>query len=149
MQVINVSQGPIFEISPTKAASAFSIGRNRKAMATPEAKTMAVKASIGNFVLISKSQIRIIPKITKGKAPKETSKPYKRAKAMPGKVKCPRGPATKLILLDNINVPKYPATPPIKIPAIKLNKNCSIILVSMMLVKFHFFAVKLLQDLGI
>jgi len=63
------------EISPSKAASARSTGRNKKVIATPEEKTTAVKASIGNFVLISNSQIKTIPKITKGNAPNETSKP--------------------------------------------------------------------------
>jgi hypothetical protein len=46
------------------------MGKNKKVIATPEAKTIAVKASIGNFVLISNNQIKTIPKITKGKAPK-------------------------------------------------------------------------------
>jgi len=145
MQITNVSKNPIFDMSPTKAVSACPIGRNKKAIATPEVKTIAVKASADNFVLISKSQIRIIPKMTKGKAPKETSKPYKRAKAIPGSVKWPRGPATKAIFFESIKVPKYPAAPPMKIPAIKLNENCSMILVSMMLVKFHLLSIKLLQ----
>ncbi len=62
-------------MSPTKAVSAWSIGKNKKAIETPAAKTTAVNASIGNFVLLSKNQIKSIPKITKGKAPKETSNP--------------------------------------------------------------------------
>jgi len=91
---------------PIKAVVSSSEGRNRKVIATPEAKTIAVNASIGNPVLISNNQIKTIPRITKGKAPKETSKPKIRAKATPGKVRCPRGPATKAILWDNIKVPK-------------------------------------------
>ena len=39
------------------------------------AKTITVKASMGSLVLTSNSQIKIIPKTKKGKAPKETSKP--------------------------------------------------------------------------
>ncbi len=92
-------------------------------MATPEAKTTAVNASIGNLVLISNNQIKIIPNITKGKAPKEILKSYNKAIAIPGSVKCPRGPATRAILLLNMRDPKYPAAPPIKIPAVKLNSN--------------------------
>jgi hypothetical protein len=92
-------------------------------MATPEAKTRAVRASIGSFVLISNTQIRTIPSITNGNAPRETSKPYIKAKAIPGKVRCPRGPATRAILLLSIRDPRYPAAPPIKIPDIKLKRN--------------------------
>ena len=106
MKVIIVTPIDIWDMSPIKAVISSSEGRNRKAIATPEAKTIAVSASIGNPVLISNSQIKITPKITKGKAPKDTSKPKIRAKATPGKVRCPRGPAVKAILCDSIKVPK-------------------------------------------
>ncbi len=69
------SPGPVFEMSPTRAASACWIGRNRKAIATPVAKTSAVRASIGSLVFISSSQIATTPAITNGNAPSETSKP--------------------------------------------------------------------------
>ena len=72
---INAHKEDTEVMSPNIAASACPIGKNKKARATPEAKTTAVSASIGNFVLISKSQIKIIPNKTKGKAPKETSNP--------------------------------------------------------------------------
>jgi hypothetical protein len=84
---MTVSQKPTFEMSPTRAVSACSTGKNKKATATAEAKTTAVRASMGNFVFNSNSQIKIIPRITKGKAPIETSKPYISAKAIPGRVK--------------------------------------------------------------
>ena len=73
--VIAIVIDDIWEISPIKAGTVFSSGRNIKVIATPEANTIAVKASIGNFVLISNSQIKIIPKIKAGKAPKETLNP--------------------------------------------------------------------------
>jgi len=120
---MTVYQKVICEISPTKAVSACSMGKNKKVIATPEAKTIAVKASIGNFVLISNNQIKTIPKITKGKAVKETLKSYSKARAIPGSVKWPSGPATRAILLLNIREPIYPAAPPIKIPAVKLNES--------------------------
>jgi len=57
----------MLKISLTKAASACSIGKKKKATATPVAKTTAVKASVGSFVLLSKSHVKTIPKITNRK----------------------------------------------------------------------------------
>ena len=63
-------------------------------------------ASIGSFVFISMSQIRTTPNMTNGNAPRETSKPQSNASAIPGSVRCPKGPATSAIRRLSINEPR-------------------------------------------
>ena len=51
------------------------------------------------------------------------SKPYTMAKAMPGSVRCPSGPATSDMRLPSIREPRYPAAPPMNMPEARLKKR--------------------------
>src|SRR3989344_2738040 len=116
------------EISPNKASSNSGSGTIKNPIAKEATKIMPTNASVGNEVLISNSQINKIPISKNKKAPKETFKPKSRAKPMPGKATWPKASPTKAILFVSIKEPKSPAAPPIKIPAIKLNKSWLVII---------------------
>ena len=60
--VIAVIWTEMLVISPIMACDVLPSGRNKNATASEDAKTTAVRASIGSCVFSSKNQIKIIPK---------------------------------------------------------------------------------------
>ncbi len=118
-----IAKKGILEIFPIRAMYASFSGKNKKAIASDEAKTTAVSASNGSFVRCSRSHIRKIPPPRKSSAPKDISKPYNKPSETPGNVKWPSAPPMSAIRLVTISDPIYPAIPPMHAPIMRTAKN--------------------------
>lgn len=135
--VVRVRLSDSCEISPRSACCALASGSMRNESASDDEKTMAVIASVGKCVFCSKPQIIMLPKRRKASAHSDMSIPYKKPKAIPGKVRWPRAPLISAIRLVTISEPRYPAMHPIQL--VIINEYIKTLFIIVMLVNIKFY----------